>query len=190
MNALFKGRFPDFAELENPKTPEDAERARLMRDHYKLDPSLMRLTEERYGPLEWRMPEAHAIYWAVVGLQNCPTNHKDLITLRRMIYQSMHQTMLRGKIYSVREDGAPVILPNIDVAFKVDRVYEEMIRDDEEKRYAIQQAHKNFLREAVYFLYSAQRLTDAGLLFDKLKKTYPGAINSDIKGTKIGRAHV
>ena len=28
----------------------------------------MRTVNERYGPLDWRLPEAHAIYWASIGM--------------------------------------------------------------------------------------------------------------------------
>jgi hypothetical protein len=50
----------------------------------------------QYGPLDWRLPEAHAIYWAALGLEKAKENPDkvkgdDLITLRRIIYQSMLQ---------------------------------------------------------------------------------------------------
>ena len=32
-----------------------------------LDPALMRDVERRYGPLDWRLPAAHVLYWATLG---------------------------------------------------------------------------------------------------------------------------
>jgi hypothetical protein len=67
MNA-FGGERPNFDRLINPETADEQQRARLLRDKYKMDPAKMRSLDERYGPVDWRLPEAHAIYWASVGL--------------------------------------------------------------------------------------------------------------------------
>ena len=65
-----------------------------------MDPAIMREVDRLYGPLEWRLPEAHAIYWGHVGLKY--SKKKDLITLRRVIYQSMQLAVLRGRLISTR----------------------------------------------------------------------------------------
>ena len=54
------------------------------------------------GPLDWRLPEAHAIYWASLGLEKAkeiPDKVKpgDLIQLRRVVYQSMLQAFHHGR---------------------------------------------------------------------------------------------
>ena len=59
---------PNLDELIHPQTADQKERARLLRETYKMDPEFMKEVGERYGPLEWRLPEAHAIYWAALGL--------------------------------------------------------------------------------------------------------------------------
>ena len=85
----------------SPDRRTQKERAQLLRETYKMDPQFMKEVDERYGPLEWRLPEAHAIYWAALGLKKAaenPTKIKadDLITLRRVIYQSMQLSFHRG----------------------------------------------------------------------------------------------
>ena len=50
--------------------------------------------DEKYGPFDWRLPEAHAIYWGAKGLDAAAKNPDkvkadDLITVRRIIYQSL-----------------------------------------------------------------------------------------------------
>ena len=45
------------------------QRAQLLREKYKMDPEIMKEVDDTYGPLEWRLPEAHAIYWAAMGLK-------------------------------------------------------------------------------------------------------------------------
>ena len=55
---------PNWDGLLNPQTDDARARAKLLREKYKLDPKLMQEVDGKYGPLEWRLPETHAIYWA------------------------------------------------------------------------------------------------------------------------------
>src|SRR5260221_5132126 len=89
---------PNFDELTNPKTDEAKKRAALLRDKYKMDPREMKAVEQVYGPVEWRLPETHAIYWASLGLKR--SKQKELIVLRRAIYQPMHVTVMCGRLTS------------------------------------------------------------------------------------------
>src|SRR5437870_5733527 len=94
MAQVFGKKTPDLDELIHPVTKDQQDRRQLLIEKYKMEPQLMKEVNERYGPLEWRLPEAHAIYWAVKGLESAkehPTKIKpeDMITLRRVIYQCM-----------------------------------------------------------------------------------------------------
>ncbi len=41
---------------------------RVLEDHYRMDPLTMVEVMERYGPLDWRHPDAHGIYWSERGV--------------------------------------------------------------------------------------------------------------------------
>lgn len=41
---------------------------RVLVDRYHMDPALMVEVMERYGPLDWRHPDAHGIYWSECGV--------------------------------------------------------------------------------------------------------------------------
>lgn len=170
---------PDWDALIEPRTEEQRERARILRQEYKLDPAFMRRVDEAYGPLEWRLPESHAIYWAMLGLENARTR-EQLIQLRRVIYQSLHLACIRGRLFAVNKAGndAPRydIGPNLALVEKANQAYEDMIRDDEEMRHNIQTGHRNFLREAAWALFTHNRITEANRWFRKLDETYPGAV--------------
>src|SRR6266436_1257939 len=103
MAAVFDKKKPDLEELIHPQTDDQKARRRLLIEKYKMDPDFMKNVNERYGPLEWRLPEAHAIYWAAEGLESAkehPTKIKpeDMITLRRVIYQCMLLSFQRGHL--------------------------------------------------------------------------------------------
>jgi hypothetical protein len=60
-----------------------------------LDPALVRQVEEKIAPLDWRTPQAQAIYWAMAGLPFARTDFDDL-ALRRMVYQALLQRIALG----------------------------------------------------------------------------------------------
>jgi hypothetical protein len=170
---------PDFDKLINPQTPEEIERARILREQYKLDPELMKRVDEKYGPLEWRLPESHAIYWAVKGLEmtsDQKLRQDEFVGLRRVIFQSLQLAFLRGRlIYPDKSRDDFVYGPNLYVIDEADAAYLEMANLEPEKRENILNAHKNYLGMVVYQLYTHNRRQAAQQWFNRLKQMYPSA---------------
>ena len=173
-----KLRRPDLEELVHPQTDEARERLRILTNEFKLDPQFMKKVDEQYGPLEWRLPEAHAIYWATLGLEKAklnPTKVKpeDLIQLRRVIYQCLHLSVQRGRLVENPIEKVFEFGPNLDVIPQTSAAYEQAMAEDAPNRDHISKAHRNFLRDAVYFLYVHDRLADAAKWYQVLGTRYP-----------------
>jgi hypothetical protein len=170
---------PNFDLLINPQTDEERARATLLRERYKLDPALMKEVDEEYGPLEWRLPESHAIYWAARGMRQAAEDPErfdktELDRLRRSIYQGMMRAFQRGRLISYGEGRVLQFGPNLDIIGKVSAIYEGLIAEEDVKiRDSIATAHRNFLGDAVYFLYTYNRIQEAGQWYDYLSKLYP-----------------
>jgi hypothetical protein len=183
MNNLFGHKKANFDELINPQTPEQKERARLLREKYKLDPVVMKEVDQKYGPLEWRLPEAHAVYWGYYGLEKCttePLKKDDFITLRRLIFQSLQTAFHRGRIiYPTPNSEMFIYGPNLDIVKHVSDAYLEQAALEPDKNQHIITGHRNFLTTAVYFLYSYGRTDAARQWYAYLKEKYP-----DAPGTK------
>jgi hypothetical protein len=177
MTAAFGGPRPNFEELLRPETPDARQRVALLREKYKMDPAIMQEVDKLYGPLEWRLPEAHAIYWASVGLKNCKDG--DLVTLRRVVYQSMLLSVLRGRILYFESDGSPVTGPNLDRAVLANETYLRLSVEDTGQSSSIIIAHRNFLREIVYHFYTHNREAEAENWFKLLKARYPEVIRGN-----------
>lgn len=178
MAVVFAKKTPNLDELINPQTEDQRERAKILREKYKMDPVLMKEVDQRYGPLEWRLPESHAIYWAELGLKKAaenPTKIKpeDLITLRRVIYQSMQMSFRRGRLVANPFLKRFEFGPNLDIIPKVSDSYLEMAKDEPNMKDNILRGHRNFLRDAVYFLYSHNRLVEAAKWYKYLGEQYP-----------------
>ena len=178
MGRVFAKQTPNLDELINPKTPDQFERLALLTNEFKMDPRFMKEVNERYGPLEWRLPESHAIYWAALGLQHAKDNPSrmspdELINLRRVIYQSMQLSYQRGRLVSNPFVHAFSFGPNIDIIPKVSAAYEEAALEDKRYHDHILAAHRNFLRDAVKSLYVYNRLADAAYWYKYLNTHYP-----------------
>jgi hypothetical protein len=178
MATVFAKKAPNWDELINPTTDDARQRAKLLRDKYKMDPVFAKQVDETYGPLEWRLPEASAIYWAAEGLKLANQDGRridtnDLITLRRVIYQSMQLSFQRGRLVVNNADKTFEFGPNLAIIPKVSAAYEQAMDDDPKNRDHIETAHRNFLRDAVFFLYTYNREADAAKWYKYLSEKYP-----------------
>ena len=178
MAVVFDKKKPNLEELIHPQSDDQKKRAALLREKYKMDPEIMKKVDDEFGPLEWRLPEAHAIYWAYLGLREAEKNpakikKDDLITLRRVVYQSMQLSFQRGRLVSNPYIKSFEFGPNLDIIPKVSKAYEQAADDDQENHDHILRAHRNFLRDAVYFLYAHNRLREAIYWFKYLGQKYP-----------------
>lgn len=183
MEEVFGGKKPNYEALLHPKTPDEINRARILREKYKMDPALMKQLDEEYGPLEWRLPEASAIYWAAEGLERAKLNPtristdptQDLIVLRRVIYQCMQLSWQRGRIEDNPFVEGMQFGPNLDMIPKVNETYLKMYEEEKDpnQKDGILRAHRNFLRQAVYSLYVYNRIPEAAKWFKYLGEKYP-----------------
>ena len=178
MNELFGSGRPNFEALMNPKTEDEKQRALRLRDKYKMDPKVMKDIDVKYGPLEWRMPETHSIYWAWLGLQKA--KGENLIALRRMIYQSMQLAFFRGAIIEDLLQGQLVFGPNLDMVENANQSYEDMLAIDKENEEHIKTGHRNFLRNVPYFLYLYNRQTEATKWMKILQTRYPEIVGPNV----------
>ncbi len=171
---------PDLQELIEPQTDEARQRLAILTNEFKLDPRFMLEVNQTYGPLEWRLPEAHAIYWAALGLKRAAenpdkVNPEELIQLRRVIYQSMQLSFYRGRLVANPFEKLFEFGPNLDIIEKVNAAYEQMYAEETQphQKEGIRRAHRNFLRDAVYFLYAGDRLADAARWYRYLAEKFP-----------------
>jgi hypothetical protein len=104
---------------------------RILEDRYRMDPAAMLALMERYGPLDWRHPESHGIYWTEQGIdigrglkRRAETN--ELLIIRSRLH------MLADLMRSGRVDFDPVtnrvdLLPDPRFAAAYERSLEEAL---------------------------------------------------------------
>jgi hypothetical protein len=178
MMEVFGGQRPNFERLINPQTPEEQARARLLREKYKMDPAVMQSLNERYGPLDWRLPEAHSIYWASVGLTRS-SKDEDVRRLRTAVYQSMQLSFQRG-VLVLSSNAPPRLLPNLEIAPKVVAAYQEQLTNSPAfLTNGIAKAYRNFLRDVPYQFFIFNRVREGQQWLRFLRDTFPDAVPAD-----------
>jgi hypothetical protein len=178
MTPFFGANGTNFESLIHPQTAEERTNALGLREQYKIDPVFAQKVDGQYGPLDWRLPEAHAIYWAALGLKKAGENPDkvkadDLISLRRVIFQSDYQAFKHGRIISNPFTHSVELAPNLDLVSRVNDAYLFFMNEDPGSSNNIANAHRNFLRDAIYFLYEDNRITEAARWFKYLGEKYP-----------------
>ena len=180
MEAVLPGGRPNYAELLAPKSPDTAGRLQVLREKYKMDPAAMQEVDQTYGPLEWRLPETHAIYWASRGLTE-GNGEGDKRMLRRNIFQPMQTAFQRGRLvenrlYLGRTNVPPGLrfmsAPNLEMIPNAHRAYLAQRAADPEMAEHFGTGHRNFLKDAVYFLFSYGREKEAAQWFSYIKKNF------------------
>ncbi|MDP6677509.1 MAG: hypothetical protein QGG72_01310 [Verrucomicrobiota bacterium] len=130
------GRRDGYLDLLDPQTDADRRRLKRLTEVFNMTPEKMKAVDDLWGPLEWRLPDAHAIYWAQQGINDVtkrfdvtgPEGERDgvlnvdeekaaggdFLKLRRIIYQALQQACMQGRLISKP--------PTFDYGWNVDLV--------------------------------------------------------------------
>jgi hypothetical protein len=182
MAPFFGPQGTNFEDLIHPQTAEERTNALVLREKYKINPVFAQKVNEKYGPLDWRLPEAHAIYWYAMGLEMATNNQAaakpsdmDLMQLRRGIYQCEQQAFRHGRMIVNPFTHAVELAPDLDLIPKANESYLQMYAEETDagQKANILAARRNFLRNAVYFLYQNNRMAEAAKWFKYLGDNYP-----------------
>jgi hypothetical protein len=179
-----------------------------LRRTWKLDPSLMEALNQQYGPvdynnpsvrqpLNWEHPDAHAIYWAALGLKVAGGTAYSFNELNtdRIVLHSLQNLYSTGKmiIYDVpvepNESGSSgqarqptmvaktiFLFPDLRMIEPYDRVARatmekyEKLKDDPK---SMRDGHRNLLIDAIISLYMAGHEAYAQKIYGELRQLYP-----------------
>jgi len=178
MGRLFEGPAPDYERLnalpENPsgETLSLYERKQTMINQFKLYPEIMEEIDQQYGPLDWRLPPAHAIYWAYTG--RAYARGYDTTALDRMIYQSLIAAFRSGKLYDDPARNLFFTMPDIALLPKIKKVFEQAIAQHPAQE-TIRETYHIFLKEAVLTCYSYHQVKRAKTLFNEMNVQFPAS---------------
>jgi hypothetical protein len=168
-------------------------RKRALLDAYNMDPQLMYEFTRDTGPLDWRHPAAHALYWARRGSQLGEHRITDELEIAKIInndrteIQAMQALARSGLVGFDPFSGDNVTRLNDPRWIKViDRYFDKLYAKHYDTRGAggetFMSFHQNFMKQAVRELYRSGDVAGAQEILDRLDRLYgTGAVipNSD-----------
>lgn len=171
------GEFPAavLAELDRMGIREPVElslRRRWLLERYRLIPELILRLNQTYGPLDWRLPEAHAIYWATRGREAWDERRDSFKRLQcdRMIFQSLSNAFQGGRLIYLRDVQMLTMTANIGLVDAARNAYDNAMGLYEER--TISGAYMNFMVDAIVNLYKFGQKRKAGEFFQDARKRF------------------
>jgi hypothetical protein len=148
---------------------------------YKLDPAVMAEIDSKYGPLDWRLPHAHAVYWASKSKEL--SRPFERLLAQRMVYQSLVESFRGGRLFTGANNELFVLSPSLELWPGVIRAYEEAMAHPEDRGSTVF-ALSFFLREAVLYLQMYGRMDEANACLARLKEIDP-TVPADISAYQL-----
>jgi hypothetical protein len=167
-------------------------RRRVLIDQYNMEPLRMVQYTRLYGPIDWRNPAAHALYWSARGVEqalgrvsSATEKDFDFVNTDRITIQAVQELYRTGEVYYDVLNDQYIVMPDaffvqtygdilgslIDRSW-VDRMHKE--GDKEGKVFSFYAAgYENFLSDVIRFFYRRGQIEEAQKWYHVLG-TYPG----------------
>lgn len=147
-------------------------RKRVLIDNYNMEPVRMVQTVRKYGPIDWRLPAAHSLYWAArgtdVGRMEVTENNTDaldFVNAYRIVLQSVQELWRFGDMYfnyldaHEQRQGVYFVAPNAYFVPTYGSMFREVVEasgryePDRRTLRPFSSGYENFLRDAVRYFY-------------------------------------
>ena len=150
-------------------------RARRLRTEWKLEPEDMLALTRAFGPLDWRFPATHALYWIKKGLKHAP--EESSINYDRIAYFAMQDIFYKGKINLIEYEGKKIYLTSPDYRFidSLESLFQKNIEFYKESRsfQSIESAYNNFLDNLIWVAYFSGQTEKAAKYYRKKSPDTP-----------------
>jgi hypothetical protein len=158
-------------------------RAKVLREEYNMNPGVMYEFTRDIGPLDWRHPQAHALYWARLGTERAAKRYEGrddvhkVINNDRIWLQAM-QALARSGLLSVdpMSEENPGRLSDPRWIRSIDRYFREVYDKHYDSRGGggdtFSNFHENFMKQAVRELWRAGEYTDSEEMYAYLDSLY------------------
>ncbi|RMH12046.1 MAG: hypothetical protein D6695_07805 [Planctomycetota bacterium] len=182
-------------------------RKRVIIDEYKMSPAAMERLVRRWGPVDWRVPAAHALYWSALGVERGENRVSeenkalfDFVNTNRIIMQSLQELYRGGRLYFnfidfvMTGEGYYMMMPNLYFAQSYGDLYEQVVRlggifEDRTRRAMTPYAagYENFLKDVVCNFYRRGDIESAERWYDRLRNFEGMNLNDPDKEIEYSR---
>ncbi|MCR9074782.1 MAG: hypothetical protein NXI07_01955, partial [bacterium] len=172
-------------------------RKRVLEDEYFMEPVRMVQVMKKFGPVDWRMPAAHALYWGARGtdvgrmeVNEHNAESLDFVNAYRLVMQSVQDLWRFGDLYfnylDVHEQRPayyqgvpnPYFVPTYGGMLEEVTVASGLFEAERRAYRQFSAGYMNFLRDAVRFFYRRGDIAQAEYWYEKLR-TWKGVNIND-----------
>jgi hypothetical protein len=171
---------PEYAEAW--KTLMAHARKRVLLDEFNMDPKLMYEFTRELGPIDWRHPQAHALYWARKGTLMAehrmrPDDIYNLINNDRLQVQALQGLARSGRIhFDPFAQSIPGRFPEPRFIETIDSMFDDLYTKYYDARGAGGETFivfiKNFLSSSIREWYRQGEIEKAQALMDRLDSLF------------------
>ena len=168
MNSVLPAKFVEaLKDVKKAEKVDAALRTVWLYEKYRLRADYVHKINMEYGSLDWRLPEAQAIYWATEGIR--VTGHD--MQCSRIIATCLQEMMRAGRILWTHQDGYRylIIAPNLDIVMSAIRTY-DWAYDNSNSLSSFKTGKINFMKNAAVFLFYFGRLNETREVYKILQK--------------------
>lgn len=156
-------------------------RRQVLLNDYNMQPDRMLRYTQKYGPLDWRHPASHSLYWAVTGveenLQRLGTTQFDTLNTDRIVMHSIQELFRFGQIQFDLLTNEYFALTNFDWVDAYGNVLEEVIprgglaTDTKERTFTLYGAgYENFLKDVFRTYWNRGDIASARRIHERLAR--------------------
>ncbi|MDA0295758.1 MAG: hypothetical protein O3A31_07225 [Planctomycetota bacterium] len=181
--ATFDRILGDPARKDQTRTFVNFLRKKVLRESYNMDPVIMYEYTRDLGPIDWRHPQAHALYWAKLGSERGSKRFEDEEEMHKVmnndrIWIQAMQALARSGLLNVDPFSGdnPGRLNDPRWIRSIDRYFRELYGKHFNSRGGggdtFANFHENFMKQAVRELWRAGEYEDAGEIYEYLNQLY------------------
>ena len=164
----------DLRHLIAGDTPEYKRKAESLRRDTGMIPEKMLRIDVEYGPLQWKLPQAAAIYWG--ARENQKDYKQGDMNYGAVITVTMIQSFLFGSYVTNPKENIYVTTNDLEIAANIVKILKREIRDDKENGAIARQARSqlnDFIEYAAPISYAFDRPDIAAMLYREQQSVHP-----------------
>ena len=182
-------------------------RKRVIIDDFNMNPHTMERLTRRWGPIDWRHPMAHALYWSALGIERGEERVSlenatafDFVNTNRMIMQSLAELWRGGEVYfnylefKSGGEGVYLAMPNVYFSESYGDLHEQIVRlggvfEDRRRRALTPYAtgYENFMQDVVSMYFRRGQVAEAERWYERLRTFEGQNINDPNRSVQYSR---
>jgi hypothetical protein len=180
-------------------------RKRILVEKYHMEPDRMIRYTEKYGPMDWRLPHAHAVYWSARGVEQAQdkrnqftVENMDFLNTDRITIQAVQELFRAGTLmFDIVNPDLYLTLPSVDYVDVYGNILAELTERERQQFLAqkgvdtgdrvwtlYRAGYENFLHDVISLFYRRGELARAKQ-YQLLLATWPGRVQNDIMQQQI-----